>query len=80
MMHWISLTLRELLGLFVVDTRFVLTILGWLIVFALLLPQVPLPLPWHGAVLFTGLAVILLSHCLRHVVRSAGRTPGDAMP
>ena len=80
MMHWISLTLCELLGLFVEDTRFVLTILGWLIGFALLLPQVPLPPPWRGALLFTGLAAILLSHCLRHVVRSAGSTPRDATP
>jgi membrane protein implicated in regulation of membrane protease activity len=80
MMHWISLTLRELLGLFVEDTRFVLTILGWLTVFALLLPQVPLPPPWQGALLFTGLAVILLLHCLRRVVRSAGSTPRDTTP
>ena len=80
MMHWISLTLRELLGLFVEDTRFVLTILGWLIGFALLLPQVPLPPPWRGALLFTGLAAILLSHCLRRVVRSAGSALRDATP
>ena len=80
MMHWISLTLCELLGLFVEDTRFVLAILGWLTVFALLLLQVPLPLLLPGALLFTGLAAILLSHCLRHVVRSAGSTPRDATP
>jgi hypothetical protein len=80
MMRRITLVLRELLGLFVDDARFALTVLAWLTVFALLLPQVPFPLPWRGALLFTGLAVILVWHCLRHIAHWAGDTPRDAKP
>ncbi len=72
MMRRISLILRELFGLFVEDAGFALTILVWLTACALLLPRVPLALAWHGVLLFTGLAVILVWHCLRHSVR---RTP-----
>lgn len=74
MMRWIAPILRELLGLFVDDARFALAILAWLTALALLLPQIPLP-AWHGALLFTGLAVILVCHCLRHVTRHTHRTP-----
>jgi hypothetical protein len=63
-----------LLGLFVDDARFALAILAWLTALALLLPQIPFP-AWRGAPLFTGLAVILVWHCLRHVTRRAHRTP-----
>jgi uncharacterized membrane protein len=74
MMRRIAPILRELLGLFVDDARFALSILAWLTALALLLPQIPLP-TWRGALLFTGLAVILVWHCLRHVARCARRTP-----
>ena len=74
MMRRITLVLRELLGLFVDDARFALTVLAWLTAFALLLPQLPLP-AWRGALLFAGLAVILVWHCLRHVTCRARRTP-----
>ena len=70
MMRRIALILRELFGLFVDDAGFALTILVWLTRCALLLPQVPLPLAWRGALLFTGLAVILVWHCLRHTPRA----------
>jgi hypothetical protein len=74
MMRRIAPILRELLGLFVDDARFALAILTWLTALALLLPQIPLP-AWRGALLFTGLAVILVWHCLRHVTRRARRAP-----
>jgi hypothetical protein len=80
MMRRITLVLRELLGLFVDDAPFALTVLAWLTVFALLLPQVPLPLTWRAALLFTGLAVILVWHCLRHVAHWADHAPRDAKP
>jgi hypothetical protein len=80
MMRRITLVLRELLGLFVDDAPFALTVLAWLTVFALLLPRVPLPLSWRGALLFTGLVVILVGHCLRHVARRAGQVSRDAKP
>jgi hypothetical protein len=80
MMRPITLVLRELLALFVDDARLALTVLAWLAVFALLLPHVPVPLSWRGALLFTGLAVILVWHCLRHIANWAGRAPRDAKP
>ena len=75
MMRRISLIPRELFGLFVDDASFALTILVWLTACALLLPRVPLALAWHGVLLFTGLAVILVWHCLRHIARHAARAP-----
>jgi hypothetical protein len=71
MMRRISLILRELFGLFVDDASFALTILVWLTAYAVLLPLVPLPLSWRGVLLFIGLAVILVWHCLRRSVRRA---------
>jgi uncharacterized membrane protein len=53
------------------DAGFALTILVWLTACALLLPRVPLALAWHGVLLFAGLAVILVWHCLRHIARRA---------
>jgi hypothetical protein len=80
MMRRITLVLRELLGLFVDDAPFALAVLAWLTVFALLLPRVPFPLSWRGVLLFTGLAVILVWHCLRHISYRAGHAPRDAKP
>jgi hypothetical protein len=68
-MRWVTLILRELLGLFVDDARFALTILLWLTAVALLMPQVPLPLSWRGVLLFLGLAAALIGHCLRRIAR-----------
>jgi hypothetical protein len=80
MMRRITPVLRELLGLFVDDAAFALTILAWLTAFALLLPQIPLPLSWRGILLFTGLAVILVWHCLRHIPYRAGHAPRGVKP
>lgn len=80
MMRRITLVLRELLGLFVDDAPFALTVLAWLTVIALLPPQVPLPLSWRGALLFIGLAVTLVWHCLRHIRNRAGHAARDAKP
>jgi hypothetical protein len=74
-MRWIKPVLCELVGLFVGDARFALTILLWLIAVALLMPQVPVPLFWRGILLFLGLAASLVGFCLRHVVRCERRTP-----
>jgi hypothetical protein len=80
MMRRITLVLRELLGLFVDDAPFALTVLAWLTVFALLLPRVPLPPSWRGPLLFAGLAVILVWHCLRHVAHWTGHAARAAKP
>jgi membrane protein implicated in regulation of membrane protease activity len=68
-MRWIASIVHEVFGLFVDDGLFALAIILWLAVAALMLPLVPLPLAWHGPVLFAGLAVILSWNCLRHLPR-----------
>jgi hypothetical protein len=80
MMRRITLVLRELLGLFVDDAPFALTVLAWLTVFALLLLRVPLPHSWSGGLLFIGLAATPVWHCLRHVAHWAGHASRYAKP
>jgi hypothetical protein len=80
MMRRITPILRELLGLFVDDAPFALTVLAWLTVFALLLVWVPLPLSWSGGLLFIGLAAIFVWHCLRHVAHWADHASRDVKP
>ena len=57
--------LREILGLFMDDGSFAFSILAWVSVVVFLLPHFGLALPWRGAVLFGGLAVILFSSAVR---------------
>ncbi len=80
MMHRVTPVLRELLGLFVDDAPFALSVLAWLAVFAVLSPKLSLPLAWHGVLLFAGLAVILVGHCLRHMSHRTGHVPRGAKP
>jgi hypothetical protein len=80
MMRRLAPVLRELLGLFVDDAPFALSVLAWLTGFALLLPRVAVPLAWRGVLLFAGLAVILVWHCLRHVAHWADHASRDAKP
>ena len=68
-MRWLGPIFREILGLFVDDGSLALIILCWLPAVALLLPEVPVPLAWRGAALFTGLAITLAWSCLRHIAR-----------
>jgi hypothetical protein len=71
MMRQMAGILRELLGLFVDDVGFSLTILLCLTAIALL-PDAPVLLSLKGLMLFLGLVASLVGHCLRHVGR---RTP-----
>ena len=68
-MAWIRTIFAELLGLFVDDARFALSILLWIALAWLLLPYLPVPMGARGPILFAGLAVILLESA----VRRAGR-------
>lgn len=59
-MSWLRAAGREELGLFVDDGRFALAILAWLAVAGLALPRLGLPDALPPALLFAGLAAILL--------------------
>lgn len=56
---------REIIGLFVDDRSFALAILVWLAVVALVLKPLGIGRPWLAAILFGGLAAILIEGTLR---------------
>ena len=64
-MSWLKPVLQELIGLFVDDVRFALTILLWVSLLWLLLPKLPLAASWHGPILLIGLLAILLESVWR---------------
>lgn len=67
-MAWVKTIVSELLALFVDDAGFALAIIAWLAVaWLVLLPRVP---PLSPAILFLGLALILIESVLRR-----GRSP-----
>lgn len=68
-MSWIKTIGRELFGLFVDDGSFAVIILAWLAIVAMLLPRLGLPSPWHGIVLFAGLALIFIESATRRARR-----------
>lgn len=69
-MKWLNSALREILGLFVDDGRFALSILIWLGVLWLLLPRFNVGKSWHGLFLFAGLALILTESAWRRARRA----------
>ena len=64
-MAWVRTAWSEFIGLFVDDGSFALAIMAWLALSWLLLPRLPLPPAWPPAILFAGLAAILLESVLR---------------
>lgn len=64
-MSWLRSILQEIYGLFVDDGSFAIAILVWLALLWLLLPHLPVPAVWHGAILFAGLIAILIESALR---------------
>lgn len=64
-MRWFKVTATELFGLFVDDGSLVLAILIWVILLALLLPQIGIPMVVKGPLLAIGLAVILIESATR---------------
>lgn len=64
-MTWLKTIFKELVGLFVDDGSFAIAIVAWLALLWLLLPQLPIPAPWHGVILFAGLLAILIESVLR---------------
>jgi hypothetical protein len=68
-MSWLNSIWSELIGMFVDDGHFALSILIWLVACGLLLPRLGLPSFLPPMILFAGLAVILA----RSAVRRAGQ-------
>ena len=64
-MKWIATVLSELVGLFVDDLGFTLTILAWIALSALLLPRLGLAAAWGAPLLFLGCAAILVENVRR---------------
>ncbi len=64
-MGWLNTALREIFGLFVDDGTYALAILAWLVIAWLALPSFAVGPEWQGAILFAGLAVILLASAWR---------------
>lgn len=64
-MTWMKTALSELVSLFVEDGSLALAILIWLALAGLLVPRFDGLSPWQGAVLFAGLALILVENTWR---------------
>ena len=70
-MSWLKSISSELIGLFVDDGNFALSVLIWLIVCGLAFPRIRLPSFLPPTILFVGLVVILA----RSAMRRAGPQP-----
>jgi hypothetical protein len=64
-MSAIRAVIQEMIGLFVDDGSFALAIVAWLLVNTLVLPHLRLSGVWSGAILFAGLALILIESAAR---------------
>jgi hypothetical protein len=71
-MTWMKTALSELVSLFVEDGSLALAILIWLALAGLLVPRFEGLSLWQGAVLFAGLALILIENTWRRA--RGGRT------
>ena len=71
-MRWITFALRELAGLFVDDGSLALLALIWLAACGLALRWLPVDPAWAGAVLFAGLALVLVASALQTGRKHAG--------
>ncbi len=70
-MTWLKTVWSEFIGLFVDDGSFAVAILAWLVASWLLLPRLGLAPAWPPAILFAGLAVILVESALRRARRGS---------
>lgn len=64
-MIWLKTIWSEFIGLFVDDGSLAVAVLAWLVAVWLLLPRLPLPPALPPAILFAGLALILVESALR---------------
>ena len=70
-MTWLSTIWSEFIGLFVDDGSFAVAILAWLAFCWLVLPRLGLAPAWQPAILFVGLALILVESALRRARQRA---------
>ncbi len=70
-MTWLKTIWSEFIGLFVDDGRLAVAVLAWLLAAWLLLPKLPLPPALPPAILFAGLALILVESVLRRARRGS---------
>ena len=68
-MRWLRTVASEALGLFVDDVGYAISILAWLFAAWVLLPRLDLPPSAKGAILFVGLAAILIESAARRARR-----------
>jgi hypothetical protein len=68
-MGWIKTVLSELVSLFVEDGSLALAIIVWLALFSLVVARFDGLSAWRGAILFAGLAAILLENTWRRAKR-----------
>lgn len=68
-MRWLRTILAEVWGLFVDDGRYALSIVAWLVLTWLVLPQLQLGGGWNALILFVGLLAILLESVSRRARR-----------
>ena len=71
-MAWVKAALSELVSLFIEDGSLALAILIWLGLTGLVLARFESLRPWHAALLFAGLAAILVENTWR---RARARNP-----
>jgi hypothetical protein len=68
-MSWLKTVLAEGWGLFVDDGRYALSIVVWLLLAWLVLPQLHFGDGWNALILFVGLLAILLESAWRRARR-----------
>ena len=68
-MRIVTTAVRKLVGLFIDDGTLAAVVLVWIAICGLLQPILEQVLPWLGAMLFLGLALILFENAMRAAKR-----------
>jgi hypothetical protein len=68
-MRWLKVIVTEFFGLFVDDGSFALAILVWLGLVWAAVSRLPVSSMWRGAIVFAGLAAVLVESAWRRASR-----------